>query len=401
MPATTVDQSCIDATFASWLNQLTDRPDVEAIAAVSKARQQLDVFEAKVLARAVLPNGDDRQARRLLELAGGGSSKSRRGRVARAHVVKSSDRVEELWASGALCGERVDVLVAADRSSNNAASSDPALIDELVEVGVDSARKSKDEWLARRVTETDVERRYKRQRLNRDIWRHRTASGQSAVTFAGDDASVDAWWRRMTARADAAYRSDGGRGVSARRHRRTYKQRLYDAAVDVIDESTSASSRPAAVVTFAVDATGMRCGPGEMAGYGPITDEAAKQILVEAELWTLLVDPIGRPLWMGRSVRQPTRAQLLALIARDRGCVETGEHWQHCQAHHSPPWASKAAGRTDIDQMVLLGRDSHRRTHADEQTWIFDEGIAKWRKRSATPDEIAPKRPGHEYPKRE
>ncbi|MDE0131688.1 MAG: HNH endonuclease signature motif containing protein [bacterium] len=74
-------------------------------------------------------------------------------------------------------------------------------------------------------------------------------------------------------------------------------------------------------------------------------------------------DTRGQPLWVGMSKRLATRAQRLALIARDRGCVGCGADPAWCQAHHIVPW--EADGPTDIDNLVLLCSRCHHQVHDD------------------------------------
>ncbi len=81
----------------------------------------------------------------------------------------------------------------------------------------------------------------------------------------------------------------------------------------------------------------------------------------EGKVVPAIFDTKGRPLWMGRGPRLATRAQRLALIARDRRCVGCGTDPAWCQAHHVIPW--EANGPTDIDNLCLLCSRCHHQVH--------------------------------------
>jgi hypothetical protein len=76
----------------------------------------------------------------------------------------------------------------------------------------------------------------------------------------------------------------------------------------------------------------------------------------------------GEPLWLGHRVRLFSAAQKKAIAARDGGCAWPGCRapvaW--CDAHHIM-WHQRDAGRTDIDNGVLLCSFHHHRTHSTEE----------------------------------
>ncbi len=90
------------------------------------------------------------------------------------------------------------------------------------------------------------------------------------------------------------------------------------------------------------------------------------------------------PLYVGRSARTITGAQLKALIARDRGCVVKGCHVPPpgCEGHHVEHWLH--GGQTNLDDLVLLcgghHHDHHDREkdlpHRDGTRWITQNGWA-------------------------
>lgn len=101
----------------------------------------------------------------------------------------------------------------------------------------------------------------------------------------------------------------------------------------------------------------------EIPGTGPIPTHVLERLACGADIFGLLFDGNGQPLWHGRKVRTVTDAQWRALIARDRRCVlcDLGPQW--CEAHHIVPWKAPARGRTDIDNLALLCYRCHDQLH--------------------------------------
>jgi len=131
----------------------------------------------------------------------------------------------------------------------------------------------------------------------------------------------------------------------------------------------------------------------QLIGTGPIADTVLNQYLdADPELIGIIYGQHGMPLWLGRSERYATEGQVRALIARDHGCVLCGASHQHCQAHHTPPWAAPRQGQTDIDKLVLLCQSCHHALHANNQTVYHDAVSGNWKRRPATAAETPPQR---------
>lgn len=113
------------------------------------------------------------------------------------------------------------------------------------------------------------------------------------------------------------------------------------------DEPDTLDDRPAAWIE------GGPAVPASVAGR--LTCTAAAQLL--------LVDRRGHPLFLGRSRRTATRAQLRALRVRDRGrCVFPGcTSTRHLQAHHVRWW--RRGGPTDLHNLALVCGFHHTLIH--------------------------------------
>ena len=86
-----------------------------------------------------------------------------------------------------------------------------------------------------------------------------------------------------------------------------------------------------------------------------------------AGMVTITVDSDGQPLNLGRERRLFSRAQRLALAARDGGCrwpgCERPPSW--CEAHHIEHWY-RDGGRTDVADGILLCRHHHMLVHNND-----------------------------------
>jgi len=119
------------------------------------------------------------------------------------------------------------------------------------------------------------------------------------------------------------------------------------------------------------------------------------ELLENADVWFQISGLRGQPLWLARDARKATRAQLIAMILRDKGCVQCGGHYLNCEAHHNTPYNSPAKGETNVDDMTLNCPGDHHHLHNNNLTLIpneHDETESTWTTRPATPDEIAPKK---------
>ena len=97
----------------------------------------------------------------------------------------------------------------------------------------------------------------------------------------------------------------------------------------------------------------------EILGTGPIPRSELERLACQADLFGILFDGNGLPLWHGRRTRTVSPQQWRTLVARDRGCVLCGASPSHCHAHHIVPWSPPAAGPTDIDNLALVCNRHH------------------------------------------
>ena len=106
----------------------------------------------------------------------------------------------------------------------------------------------------------------------------------------------------------------------------------------------------------------------EIPGTGPIPRSELERLACQADLFGILFDGYGLPLWHGRRTRTVSPQQWRTLVARDRGCVLCGASPSHCHAHHIIPWSPPAAGPTDINNLVLVCNRHHHHIHQHNLT---------------------------------
>ena len=113
-------------------------------------------------------------------------------------------------------------------------------------------------------------------------------------------------------------------------------------------------------------ATNGERGRCEIPGVGAIARSELQRLGCDSEMYGILFDQRGLPLYHGRKTRRVSPQQWRVLLARDRGCVVCGAHPIWCQAHHVKYWS--LGGPTDIDNLALLCHAHHRWVHDNEIT---------------------------------
>jgi Domain of unknown function (DUF222) len=166
---------------------------------------------------------------------------------------------------------------------------------------------------------------------------------------------------------------------------RTADQRRADAFVDLI---LGTHIGPVAQVRVTVPATtllGLDQAPGELAGYGPISAELAKEIAADATWRRLFTDPAsGVLLDYGRTTYRPPTALADFVRARDKTCRFPGcrRAAEKCELDHR---IEHPDGPTSADNLDALCPHHHQlKHHSDwsghrepngDYTWISPAGL--------------------------
>jgi Domain of unknown function (DUF222) len=115
-----------------------------------------------------------------------------------------------------------------------------------------------------------------------------------------------------------------------------------------------------------------------------LADSSTRTLRCAAGLVAMLVDSLGVPLAMGRTIRTANRAQRRALALRDGGCVfpGCGAPMRWCDAHHFVEWDD--GGHTDVPNMALLCRRHHGVIHRTRDGTLTRSGQRHGRTRDGT-----------------
>ena len=167
---------------------------------------------------------------------------------------------------------------------------------------------------------------------------------------------------------------------------RHYGQRIHDAFQDACGRLLQMADRPAVggtpasvIVTVGVEDLLAKAGLAETTDGTQLSADQLLRIADEAEIWPTIIDRHGVLLAMGRKRRIASRAQTLALIAREGGCSFPGctHPPELCDRHHIVDWI--LGGKTDLNNLTLVCRYHH--THFAQKSWtcrINTDGLPEW-----------------------
>ncbi|MBX3194741.1 MAG: DUF222 domain-containing protein [Microbacteriaceae bacterium] len=255
---------------------------------------------------------------------------------------------------------------AAERVARDAVGSTPEQATKL-------ARVARDE-----LDEAGIEDRAERMRQRRSLRITRLPDGMTRMTAVLDPENAalvtDAIDRVTSPRRGGVRFVDPAERERVERimgDARTTEQLALDALVEMIrlagfvDDGAVFGERGPEVRVH-VDVADLERGAGRVWIEGqdailPVT--VARRQLCTVGVLPVVLDERGEPLRLGRSQRTHTRAQRIAIAARDGGCLIPGcdrpPSW--CEVHHPDEWGR--GGRTDADNGVLLCRHHHMWAH--------------------------------------
>jgi hypothetical protein len=118
--------------------------------------------------------------------------------------------------------------------------------------------------------------------------------------------------------------------------------------------------------------------PGELAGYGPIPADLARELAGDATWRRLLTDPIsGQLLDFGRTTYRPPAALADFVRARDHRCLFPGcsRPADACDIDHRTPHPH---GPTSAENLGCLCRHHHKLKHEAGWTLEYRNGAHIW-----------------------
>ncbi|TQM37890.1 HNH endonuclease signature motif containing protein [Pseudonocardia cypriaca] len=141
--------------------------------------------------------------------------------------------------------------------------------------------------------------------------------------------------------------------------------RRADALLTLVNASPQQESGPVvergqARVIVHLDAS---TGAARLQGGPEVPRSTAERLACDARVQVLLNDRTGNRMYLGRSRRLATPAQIAALTVRDgEGCQFPGcTHTRHLHAHHIQHWLH--GGPTDVDNLILICSFHHTVIH--------------------------------------
>ena len=167
----------------------------------------------------------------------------------------------------------------------------------------------------------------------------------------------------------------------AKQHRkpgetRTMDQLRADIAADLLTGNPLSAPTRRGIVDLHVDLktlTELSNTPGELAGYGPVIADIARQITAQQTSsewrWTLNHPNTGQPLTHGTTNRRPTTNQTRLVQTHNPTCVFPGCLTPSTQTDldHTTPWA--AGGPTTTNNLAPLCRHHHTQRHQHHWTY--------------------------------
>lgn len=176
---------------------------------------------------------------------------------------------------------------------------------------------------------------------------------------------------------------------NAQSDERTMDMKRADALTQIAElslitsnEDTAAHRRPF-TVNITIDLPtllGLKENPAQLAGYGPIPAQIARELAMDSKWKRFITDPItGALLDYGRESYEPPQALVDFVIARDRTCRFPGCRSSATRADidHAIPW--EQGGKTSADNLGLLCRRHHRmKTHGGWHLVSHSDGSCDW-----------------------
>jgi hypothetical protein len=123
--------------------------------------------------------------------------------------------------------------------------------------------------------------------------------------------------------------------------------------------------------------------PGELAGYGPVIADIARQIIAENPdlTWRYSVhDPVGALIGHGITRRRPVATDAAFVRARDRTCRAPGCRVpaQRCELDHTNAWAeTHDTSRPNLS--ALCSRHHHWKHLPGTDVTQLDDGVLAWK----------------------
>ncbi len=326
----------------------------------ARVRSALDALDGRVATAIKALNDNGLGPAATLRSATRCSQREADRRANRAQTLEALPAVAGALAQGAIAAEHVDALGRAVEATSAAAVAASSLLSVAKVRPADVMAKDVRNFTRQHQGDTDLAERHKRRRGARTC---RIFDGDNAMIIVHaefDPVSGAEIRSAVESAADRLFHADGGR--DAARDVRTREQRIADALHELLSDSADRNGGPPAVRNQMV-VVEQADGTAEIAGSGPLPSSELERLRCVSDLYGMLFNEAGMPLWHGRQVRLATDAQWRALIVRDAGCVICDAKPSRCEAHHVVFWVGPTFGATDITNLALVCKHHHHQIH--------------------------------------
>ncbi len=274
-------------------------------------------------------------------------------------------KLAESLAEGKITAEHAEVAVGA------AAKTSPQQVEDQLsglaeDCSVDAFAEQSRRWVNRNQPDDRAEL-YEQQRKNRSLKHWINDEGMGVLFAELDPVSYQQVRKAIDTEYDRLWRDDGGRDGSPD-DVRTTPQRMADAFTALLTNPARRGPGSTRTQLIAVaDIERLRAdnptGVAEIVGGEALPQTVLERLMCTAAVTGVVFDGEGEPIWVGRTHRHATEAQVKAIIARDRHCRGKGctAGPERCEIHHIKPW--EQGGRTDIDKMCLACPLCHHNIH--------------------------------------
>lgn len=370
-------------------------PIPAALTLINEVRSMCSAAETRVLARQIDAGIGSHQIRQIIKDSTGSSNRDAAQTVRRAEALHQLPDLVGQMETGELSTGQADLVAqAVSNTSADTVTSDPGFVDRLKEATVDEGTRIMKDWVIEQQDPDGLRNRHEQMKARREASFFTDSSGMVGFRglfppLVGLDLKA-----AVTKESRRLYEAEGGRDLSDDQHPTSQVQRTADAMANLLlgrGKKGSSPGRPAIIVTVNADRlAGLAdAPPAVLLGSGPLPDESVNDLAERADILGLVFGGDGQPLWLGRKKRLASDAQFIAAMVRDRGCVRCGETHNEMVAHHTIAFSATAQGKTDIDNLAMLGSGCHTDVHANQQRLMWDPGEKAWRTRKARPEEQA------------
>ena len=301
----------------------------------------------------------------VLREAGRMSTRAANSVAKTAAGLAEMPKLAESLAEGKISVEHASVAVgAAGKTSAQQVDDELSRFAETSSVDVFAEQSRR--WVNRNQPDDGADAHEARHR--RRLFKHWINDEGMGVLLAElDPTSYQQVLKAVNTEYDRLWRDDGGRDGKPDEIR-TPAQRRADALITLLTNPARRGPGSTRMQLIAVaDIERLRAdnptGIAEIVGGEALPQTVLERLACTAAVTGVVFDGEGQPIWVGRSHRHATEAQVKAIIARDRHCRGTGcaAGPERCEIHHIVPW--EQGGLTDIDSMCLACPHCHHNIH--------------------------------------